>query len=575
MNDIAEPAPLDFVRAIISTDVAKTWQAEAGAQPIDAQTKPNTGVVTRFPPEPNGYLHIGHAKSVCLNFGVAREFDGRCHLRFDDTNPTKESLEFVEAIKEDVHWLGFDWGEHLKHASDYFDALYTYAHALIDAGKAYVCSLSAEEIREYRGTLTSPGRPSPFRERSGQENRELFTQMRAGAFADGAHVLRAKIDMSSSNLNLRDPVIYRIRHAEHQATGNDWPIYPMYDYTHCVCDALEGITHSLCTLEFEDHRPLYDWFLDQLDVPCHPRQIEFSRLNVEYTVTSKRTLNGLIQSGQVVGWDDPRMPTVRGMRRRGYPAAAIREFCARVGVTKKENTVEVGALEACVRESLDATAPRLMCVQRPIKVVIDNYPEGETEQLDAKNHPGDESFGVRQVGFSRELYIEQDDFMIDPPRKYFRLSPGREVRLRYAYIVKCESFETDDDGNVVLVHCTYDPASRGGNAADGRKIKGTIHWVSAHHGVRAEVRLYDRLFAEPSPKGSAEEVAAMMNPESLEVLPDSVVEAAAAGIRPGGQAQFERLGYYCADEHEHSSEAPVFNRTVTLRDTWAKVAKRG
>lgn len=561
MNDIAggdAVGGLDFIRAQIDADV---------------RSGKNEGrVVTRFPPEPNGYLHVGHAKSICLNFGVAEEHDGgQCNLRFDDTNPTKESVEYVEGIIEDVRWLGYRWGGEARYASDYFEMLFDYAMALIRAGKAYVCSLSAEEIREYRGTLTAPGKESPYRNRSVEENLALFRQMRAGEFLEGAHVVRAKIDMLSPNLNMRDPVIYRIRHASHQRTGEAWCIYPMYDYTHCLSDALEGITHSLCTLEFEDHRPLYDWFLDQLDVPCHPQQIEFSRLNLEYTVTSKRLLSALVDGGHVSGWDDPRMPTIRGMRRRGYPASAIREFSRRVGITKKDNTVEMGSLESCVREALDQTAPRAMCVQNPLKVVIENYPEDSTELLEAVNHPNDPSMGVRDVPFTRELYIEREDFEIDPPRKYFRLAPGREVRLRYAYIVRCESFETDEHGEVCLVRCSYDPATRGGNAPDGRKIKGTIHWVSALEGSRVEVRLYDRLFSEPSP--GASDFLSALNPRSLELRSDAVVEPSVAAAPAGTMFQFERLGYYVVDSTDGDSIA--INRAVTLRDTWAKVARKG
>ena len=562
MNDISGgegASGLDFIRAQIDADI------RAGK---------NAGrLTTRFPPEPNGYLHVGHAKSICLNFGVAEEHaTGHCNLRFDDTNPTKESIEFVDAIMEDVQWLGFDWGESARYASDYFETLFGYAVALIEAEKAYVCSLSAEDIREFRGTLTEPGRESPYRNRSVEENLKLFHDMRAGEYPEGAHVLRAKIDMTSPNLNLRDPVIYRIRHASHQRTGEAWCIYPMYDYTHCISDALEGITHSLCTLEFEDHRPLYDWFLEQLAVPCHPQQIEFSRLNLEYTVTSKRLLNALVEEGHVTGWDDPRMPTIRGMRRRGYPAAAIREFCRRVGITKKDNTVEMSALESCVRESLDPAAPRVMCVQQPLKVVIENYPEDLAETLPCANHPNDPSLGVRQVPFSREIYIERDDFEVDPPKKYFRLAPGREVRLRYAYIVRCESFETDENGEVCLVRCSYDPETRGGNAPDGRKIKGTIHWVSAPHGVPAEVRLYDRLFSVPSPTGK--QIVSELNPASIEVRPDAIVEPSVATASSGTVFQFERLGYYVIDPTSAEGKVCV-NRTVTLRDTWAKVARKG
>ena len=484
---MSNEAPTNFIHAIIEQDRAQGHDA----------------VRTRFPPEPNGYLHLGHAKSICLNFSTADKYGGWCNLRFDDTNPDKESEEFQEAIKDDVRWLGFSWDGEVRHASDYFDSLYEYAKDLISAGKAYVDGLSAEEIRAYRGTLTEPGRPSPDRDRSVEENLTLFEKMAAGEFSEGQYVLRARIDMASPNINLRDPTIYRIRESDHHRTGSKWKIYPMYDYTHCISDALEGVTHSLCTLEFEDHRPLYDWFLDQLDVPCHPQQIEFARLELTYTITSKRKLHQLVAEGYVDGWDDPRMPTLRGMRRRGYPASAIREFCDRVGVTKKQTAIDAVALESCVRESLDASAPRAMAVIDPIKVVIENYPAGESELLDAPNHPKDESFGSRSVPFSRELYIERDDFLEDPPKKYFRLAPGREVRLRYAYYVTCTRFDKNpDSGEIETVYCTYDPATRGGDAPDGRKVKGTIHWVSAPHAVDGEVRLYDRLFNNPAPAAS-------------------------------------------------------------------------
>lgn len=562
IDTAAAITPVDFIRSIIASDV------HAG--------KNGGHVVTRFPPEPNGHLHIGHAKSICLNFGVAEEYaSGTCYLRFDDTNPSKESPEFVEAIKEDVRWLGFSWGDKPTHASDYFERLFEWAVALIEREKAYVCSLSADEIREYRGSLTKPGRVSPYRARSVEENLALFAGMRAGEFAEGTHVLRAKIDMASGNMNMRDPVLYRIRNATHQQTGDRWCIYPMYDFTHCLSDSLEGVTHSLCTLEFEDHRPLYDWFLDQLAVDCHPQQIEFSRLNLEYTVMSKRMLTTLVEGGHVSGWDDPRMPSIRGMRRRGYGAEAIREFCSRIGITKKENMVEMSALESCVREELDGIAPRMMCIQRPLKVVIENFPNDHVESMEAVNHPNDPSMGTRSILFTKEIYVERDDFMVDPPKKFFRWAPEREVRLRYAYVVRCIGYETDPAGEVTLVRCTYDPETKGGNTPDGRKVKGTIHWVSAREGVRAEVRLYDRLFREPNPAGrGGEGFLHALNPNSLTTLDGCIIEPGLAQVAPGTRLQFERLGYYCADAVEHRPERPVFNRTVTLRDTWAKLEKQ-
>lgn len=549
---------LDFVRTIIAADV---------------QDRKHDGrVITRFPPEPNGYLHVGHAKSICLNFGVANEHRGsHCNLRFDDTNPVRESTEYANAIMEDVRWLGFEWGQHVCYASDYFDALFGYAIRLIESGKAYVCSLSTEEIRDYRGTLTEPGQESPYRSRAIAENLKLFREMRDGEYVDGAHVLRAKIDMRSPNLNMRDPVIYRIRHAEHQRTGDQWCIYPMYDYTHCLSDAIEGVTHSLCTLEFEDHRPLYEWFLDQIDTPCRPQQIEFSRLNLEYAVTSKRLLSALVEEGHVYGWDDPRMPTLRGMRRRGYPASAVREFCRRVGVTKKDSMVEMSSLESCVREELDSTAPRAMCVQNPVRLVIENFQEGFIDTVDALNHPNKPEMGTRSVPFTRELYIERDDFEIDPPKKFFRLAPGREVRLRYAYIVRCEGYETDQNGEVCLIRCSFDPGSKGGNAPDGRKIKGTIHWVSASEGRVAEVHLFERLLSVPVPMGS--DVGASLNPQSLTVLANAVVEPSLAVSEVGTRYQFERLGYYVRDGQDEQGGLR-FNRTVTLRDSWAKVSRK-
>ncbi|MBU1405806.1 MAG: glutamine--tRNA ligase/YqeY domain fusion protein [Proteobacteria bacterium] len=543
----------DFIRAIIADDLA------AGR---------HDQIVTRFPPEPNGYLHIGHAKSICLNFGIAKENSGaRCHLRFDDTNPTKEEQEYVESIKDNVRWLGFDWGEHLYFASDYFEQIYQYAEHLITTGKAYVCDLSAEETRAYRGTLTEPGKNSPYRDRSVEENLELFRRMRAGEFPDGTRVLRAKIDMASGNMNMRDPVIYRILHASHHRTGNTWCIYPMYDYTHPISDALEGITHSLCTLEFADHRPLYDWTLDNLPVPCHPRQIEFARLNLSYTVVSKRKLLQLVNDGHVSGWDDPRMPTLSGIRRRGYTPAALRSFCDKIGVAKKDSMVDVALLEHCVREDLNETAIRVMGVLAPLKVVITNYPEGRTEDLPAQNHPQKPEMGERTVPFSREIYIEREDFMEEPAKKFFRLAPGREVRLRYAYFIKCEKVIKDEaSGEIIELHCTYDPATLGGSAPDGRKVKGTIHWVSAAHGVVAEVRLYDRLFTEENPDAGDADFKTFVNPESLVVLRDCLVEPSLANAQPGSHYQFERQGYFCVDSKDSMDGRPVFNRTVTLRD---------
>ena len=552
----------NFIRHIIADDVAN---GRNGGR-----------VVTRFPPEPNGYLHVGHAKSICLNFGVARDFGGHCSLRFDDTNPSREDTEFVEAIKADVHWLGFDWGEHLHHASDYFEQLYQWAEELVNKGLAYVCDLEAEQIRAYRGTLKTPGRDSPSRNRSVAENLDLLRRMRAGEFGDGEKTLRAKIDMASPNINLRDPVIYRIKRMRHQMTGDAWCIYPMYDYTHCLSDAIEGVTHSLCTLEFEDHRPLYDWVLDNVTVPCHPRQIEFSRLSLEYTVVSKRKLALLVASGRVRGWDDPRMPTLIGMRRRGCTPAALRDFCERIGVTKSENSVEMALLENCIREDLGRAAPRALGVLDPLKLVITNYPEGDGETFEAPNHPNDADMGSRQLPFSRELWIERDDFMEVPAPKYFRLAPGREVRLRFAYMVTCTGVVKNETGEVIEVHCEYDPATRGGNAPDGRKVKGTIHWVSARHAIDAEVRLYERLFNVPNPGAAADDEAflAALNPDSLKVIEHARLEPSLRDAAPEARFQFERLGYFCADRHDHTAARPVFNRTVTLRDTWAKVARR-
>jgi glutaminyl-tRNA synthetase len=530
------------------------------------------GVVTRFPPEPNGYLHIGHAKAICLDFGLAEEFSGRCHLRFDDTNPTKESQEYVDAIIGDVRWLGFDWGAHLYHASDYFERLYEWAEALITRGRAYVCDLSGDEITAYRGTLTQPGRDSPYRHRSVEENLDLFRRMRAGEFADGSKTLRAKIDMASANINLRDPVMYRIRKTSHQRTGDAWCIYPMYDWAHGQSDAIEGITHSLCTLEYEDHRPLYDWYLDALGI-YHPRQIEFARLNLSHTVMSKRKLLTLVEDGVVSGWDDPRMPTLAGLRRRGYTPESIRDFCERIGIAKADNLVDMALLEHCVREDLNRRAERRMAVLRPLRLVLENYPEGRVEEVEAVNNPEDPAAGVRKVPFARDLWIEQDDFRETPPPKYFRLSPGVEVRLRYAYIVKCTGVTKNAAGQVVEVRCTYDPDSRGGDAR-GRKVKGTIHWVAAAHAVEAEVRLYESLFSVPKPD-EAEDLTTVLNPKSLEVVPGARVEPSLKSVGPGARFQFERQGYFCVDARDSSRDRLVFNRTVGLRDTWAKIEKSG
>jgi glutaminyl-tRNA synthetase len=528
-------------------------------------------VVTRFPPEPNGYLHIGHAKAIHIDFGLARDFGGRCHLRFDDTNPTKESQEYVDAIMADVRWLGWEWGTHLHHASDYFEQLYTWAEQLIRAGKAYVDDLSADEIREHRGTLTEPGRPSPFRARSVEDNLDLFRRMRAGEFPDGSKTLRAKIDMASGNINLRDPVMYRIRKATHQRTGDRWSIYPMYDWAHGQSDSIEGITHSICTLEYADHRPLYDWYLDALGI-FHPQQIEFARLNLSHTVMSKRKLLQLVEDGIVSGWDDPRMPTIAGLRRRGYTPEAIADFCERVGVAKSDNTVELALLEHCVREHLNKTAERRMAVLRPLKLIVESYPEGQVEWMEAVNNPEDPTAGTRKVPFTRELWIEQDDFRDPAPPKYFRLSPGAEVRLRYAYVVTCTGVERDAAGNVIAVRATHDPATRGGEA--GRKIKGTIHWVSAAHAVEAEVRLYDTLFSSPKPDDTDDWKAAI-NPASLETLVGPRVEPALSNPPRDGRFQFERTGYFAVDRRDSRPGRPVFNRTVGLRDTWAKIESAG
>ena len=542
----------------------------------DLKTGKHETVITRFPPEPNGYLHIGHAKSICLNFGVALDYGGRCHLRFDDTNPKKEDPEFVNSIMEDVRWLGFDWGEHLYFASDYFDKMYAYAVELIKLGKAYVCHLSAEEIREYRGTLTEPGKNSPYRDRSVEENLELFEKMKNGEFAEGECVLRARIDMASPNINMRDPVIYRIVKASHHRTGDKWCIYPTYDFAHCLSDSIEGITHSLCTLEFEDHRPLYDWFLDELKVKCHPQQIEFARLNLTYTVLSKRKLTQLVDEGYVSGWDDPRMPTISGLRRRGYTPESIRDFCERIGIAKSDNIVDMALLEHCVRDDLNKRAPRYMAVLNPLKVVITNYPEGVTEELTAINNPEDESMGTRKVPFSREIYIERDDFREDPPKKFFRLAPGREVRLRYAYYITCQEVIKNEQGEIIELRCTYDPATRGGYSPDGRKVKGTIHWVSADHAIKAEVRLYDRLFIKPNPAEDEKKGISFkeyINPDSLKVLQDCFLEPNLAQCKPGDRVQFERLGYFCVDPDSQEDHL-IFNRTVSLRDSWAKIEKK-
>ena len=555
--DGTETDKQDFIREIIREDIA---------------SGKHTQIVTRFPPEPNGYLHIGHAKSICLNFGIAEEFGGSCHLRFDDTNPIKEELEFIRSIEEDVRWLGFDWGENLFHASDYFDQLFDWAVALIEAGKAYVDELSAEEIRAHRGTLTEPGTPSPYRDRVVDENLALFRAMRDGEHPDGAMVLRAKIDMAAGNINLRDPVLYRILHASHPRTGDRWCIYPTYDFAHGQSDAIEHITHSLCTLEFEAHRPLYDWLVENLPVPSRPRQIEFARFNLSYTVLSKRRLLQLVTGGHVTGWDDPRMPTLSGLRRLGFPPEAIRECAERAGVAKRDSVVDLAFLEHCVRTNLNRAAERRMGVLRRLKVVIENWPEDQSEDLTAINNPEDPNAGTRTVPFSRELYIERDDFMEDPPKKFFRLAPGREVRLRYAYFITCREVIKDTDGEVVELRCTYDPETRGGDAPDGRKVKATLHWVSAKHAVSAEVRLYDHLFNRPDP-GADGDFLDDLNSDSVEVI-DAQLEPSLGGLEAGERVQFERLGYFCVDP-DSTPERPVFNRTITLRDTWAKVKARG
>ncbi|MEJ2385919.1 MAG: glutamine--tRNA ligase/YqeY domain fusion protein [Chromatiaceae bacterium] len=556
MTDKPASSRTNFIRQIIEEDLA---------------SGKHTKVATRFPPEPNGYLHIGHAKSIVLNFGVAEDFGGTCNLRFDDTNPHKENREFVEAIEEDVHWLGYDWEDRLYFASDYFEQLYAFAIELIEKGLAYVCELTAEQVREYRGTLTEPGRESPFRNRTVEENLDLFRRMRAGEFPDGAKTLRARIDMSSPNLNMRDPVLYRIRHGVvHHQTGSEWCLYPMYDYTHPISDALEGITHSLCTLEFEDHRPLYDWAVDKVSVPCKPRQIEFSRLNLEYTVMSKRRLTQLVDEGFVEGWDDPRMPTIAGLRRRGYTPTAIRDFCERIGVTKADNLVEMGMLENAIREDLDRTAPRAMAVLHPLKVVIESYPEGQTEGLTASNHPKDESMGSRTIPFGRELYIDREDFAEVPPKGFKRLVPGGEVRLRHAYVIRCDQVIKDETGEVVELRCSYDPATLGKNP-EGRKVKGVIHWVSTVHSAVAEVRLYDRLFQVPEPGAGKGDFLADINPDALRTLTHCRVEPLLAAAAPGDRFQFEREGYFVVDPSSLPDRV-IFNRTAGLRDTWARIA---
>ena len=552
----------DFIRQIVAEDLRNnTWDGR---------------VVTRFPPEPNGYLHIGHAKSACLNFGIALENNGACSLRFDDTNPTKEEQHYIDAIKADVRWLGFDWGDLECYASDYFDQLYEWAVQLIRAGKAYVDEQSAEQVRATRGTLTEPGVESPYRDRSVDENLALFARMKAGEFPDGSCVLRAKIDMAAPNMNMRDPVVYRILHATHHRTGDTWCIYPMYDFAHGQSDSVERVTHSICTLEFEAHRPLYDWYLEALGV-YHPRQYEFARLNLTYTVLSKRRLLQLVNEGHVSGWNDPRMPTLSGLRRRGYTPAAIRNFCQRIGVAKRENTIEIELVEHCLRQDLNRTSPRVMAVLRPLRVVIDNYPDGQVEQLEAVNNPEDEAAGTRPVPFSRVLYIEREDFMEDPPKKFFRLAPGREVRLRYAYFITCTEVVKDDAGAVVELHCTYDPASRGGNSPDGRKVKATLHWVAADSALEADVRLYDHLFTKADPDDAPEgaDWRSNLNPDSLTTLTGCRLEPSLADAAPGARYQFERQGYFCVDSVDSTPQRLVFNRTVSLRDTWAKVQKAG
>ena len=548
----------DFIRQIIDSDVKNASD--------------DFKVITRFPPEPNGFLHIGHAKSICLNFGVASEHRGKTYLRFDDTNPGHESQEYAEAIKEDVKWLGFDWKDNLTHASDYFEQLYDVAELLIKNGSAYVDSLSTEDIRKYRGTLTQPGKNSPYRDRRIEENLELFHRMRQGEFSDGEHILRAKIDMNAPNINMRDPTIYRIRHISHQRTKDKWCIYPMYDFAHCLSDALEDVSHSLCTLEFEDHRPLYDWFISQVKPRHIPKQIEFSRLNVAYSLTSKRKLNQLVEKGVVNGWDDPRLPTIAGMRRRGYPPQAIVDFCHRVGITKKDNVIEMSVLEHSVREKLDESSARRMVVLRPLKVILTNFDESKDEILTAKNHPNRTEFGERKISFAKELYIERDDFMEDAPEKFFRLKPGGEVRLRYAYIIRCDEVIKNSDGEIIELHCSYDPDTRSGTGTSDKKVKGTIHWVSVKHSFSAETRLYDRLFSEPDP-GASDDIMLTINPKSLKVV-SARLENSLLKTKPGETFQFERNGYFCSDHKDHNSDAPIYNRIITLRDSWAKIEKQ-
>ncbi len=562
-NGEAKPEPLDFIREIVAADLASGKHAST---------------VTRFPPEPNGYLHIGHAKSICLNFGISIENEGGvCHLRFDDTNPAKEDVEYVDSIKEDVQWLGFDWGKNIYFASDYFEKLYGFAVELIQSGKAFVCELTLDEIAGHRGTPTKPGTNSPYRDRSPGENLELFQRMRDGEFADGTRVLRAKIDMASPNLHMRDPVLYRIRKTLHHRTGNKWCLYPMYDFTHCLSDSIEGITHSLCTLEFEVHRPLYDWVLDNVAIDSRPRQIEFARLSLTYTVLSKRKLLTLVEEGRVNGWDDPRMPTVSGLRRRGYTPASIRSFCKTIGITKFNSLTDVALLEHSIRQDLNDTTPRRMAVLRPLKVVITNFDEDKVEELEAANHPKDPEAGTRSVPFTREIYVERDDFMEEPPRKFFRLGPGREVRLRFAYFITCNEVIKNAAGEVTELHCTYDPETHGGSAPDGRKVKGTIHWVSASHAFEAQVRLYDRLFTveDPNKEDDGKTYLDHLNAESQEVIADAKLEPGLAKAEPGERFQFERLGYFCADAGDSQAGKPVFNRTVTLRDAWAKQRGKG
>lgn len=558
----AFPAASNFIRDIIDEDVRTG--------------KNDSRVHTRFPPEPNGYLHIGHAKSICLNFGIARDYRGKCNLRLDDTNPSREDTEYVDSIREDVRWLGFDWEDREFYASDYFDKFYGFAIELIGLGKAFVCDLTPDQVRQHRGTLTEPGIASPYRSRSIQENLDLFTRMRAGDFPDGSRTLRAKIDMASPNFNMRDPIMYRILRAEHHRTGAAWCLYPMYDYAHCISDALEGITHSICTLEFEDHRPLYDWFLDQLAPLLHPQQIEFARLNITYTVMSKRRLLELVQQGLVSGWDDPRMPTLSGMRRRGYTPESIRSFCDRIGVAKRDSTVDMALLEHCLREDLNKRARRVMAVLRPLRVIIDNYPEDQVDELQAVNNPDDPAAGTRMVPFSRDLFIERDDFMENPPKEFFRLAPGREVRLRYAFFIRCESVEKDTaTGEITALHCTYDSATRGGDAPDGRKVKATLHWVSARHAVEAQVRLFETLFAVPDPSNDSQgkDYKDYLNPASMELVSGCRLEPSLASAHVGDLYQFERLGYFCVDRRDSAGGTPVFNRTVTLKDEWAKIRK--